>query len=550
MIRNLDDNSADPEIVYVDDFLGQSCLEIASSSISSVKLLLSYIERHTNKYLIINSRIQVLNEAENDNNEVCERLKNAGFIDLGSKELSFLEKASILYSHIVSSKIGIKRISMLVKDGYYLSIIKHKNYLPRIIQYLFNENQYPKSEDQYIAYVEDTLNHPEKVWENEYNKRIFPEDRMLLETIYSVSDYRVEQDALRKAFNKQKGGANYTQVDSSKAFLFENSVKRLNGGFIFLSTNGNRTTIQVSNPSINDFLKTVFQNKSPELIEDMADRCVSFEQLYRLGGESYFEDRALEKRHKKGFTYSAVVFNQYFYYETILNIASLRIDNSERFFGLIVDAINYFTKSTYDSFDYAVSRPLDRILVRFVNDNTFDYYPNLLRSPLFDLIIGLVRYKCSYDVALEIYKNCPNLDEEKASDIFDIILDGAIMDAYDSIDTSSFIKDIPVSEYCDYEESDGHPIVDYSRMAEKLKEELVDYIYLNSYGFEGLREVEDISPISSIDIENVLNCYCDFEDLVKDYFNEDDYDSDDFADSGSQNGGDERITVMFESLLS
>lgn len=549
LMRNLDDDSTNPEIVYVDDFLGQSCLEIASSSLSSIKMLLSYVERHSNKYLIINSRIQVLNEVQNDNNEIYERLKKAGFIDLGSKELSDMEKANILYSHIVSSDIGIKRISMLVQNGYYYSIINHKNYLPRIVQYLFNENQYPENEEEYLTYVEDTLNHPEKVWENEYNKRIFPEDRMLLEILYSVSDYRVERDSLRKAFNRQKGGANYPQVDSSKAFLFENAIKRLNGGFIFLSTNGNRTTVQVSNPSINDFLKTVFSNKSPGLIKDMLDNSVCFEQLYRLGGGRYFDDALLEKKHKEGFTYSAVIFNKYFYFETILYIASLRIDNSQRFLGLIANALDYLTSFETDYVECIISYPLGYILFDFVNEETFDYYPFLLEDSFFDKIVNLIRNKCSYDVVLKIYNNCPNLDEDKSDLLVEIALDDAVMDAYDDVDVGNFIDNFSVSDYCDYDDIDGQPVVNFTKMAEKLKEEIVDFIYGNIQSFERLREIDCIKPIDFFDIEKIIDDYCDFEDLVEEHFKDDDDDRDDYAYTSNEKESNAKIDRMFKGLL-
>jgi len=552
LILSLDGNCLCPEIVYIDDFLGQSCLEIASSSLSSIKMLISYIERHRGKYLIINSRIQVLNEVQNENSEIYDKLKTVGFIDLGARELTTFEKARILYSHIVSSKIGAKRIAKLVNNDYYYSIIKHENYLPRIIQYLFNQNQYPENEEEYIPYVENTLKHPEKVWENEYNKKIYPEDRMLLQTLYSVSDYRVDFCLLKKAFNKQEGSQNFPKVDFSKASLFENSIKRLNGGFISLSVDANKKTVQVSNPSINDFLKTIFENKSPSLVEDLMERSTSFDQLYRLKGENLFDPAFLTKKHQEGFTYSADVFNPHLYYQAVFSIASLKIDRTERFKKLFVDGLSFLSEPSSGSYTFFGRKSIEQTIVKLFKNDIFEYYPFLVERSVFNKVLNVIRLRCSGEGILIIYNNCSNLDLDERTEIFELAREEAICDAYYSLSEGDFLCDIDENDYIKFDGDDegSERVVDYSAIAEEYREVLIDCIYESKSDFDCLKEVDEIEQVTRSDIEDVLDDICDYENIVENYYNEGRcYRRGVYSDLDEDNGNSVAISKMFKALL-
>lgn len=75
-----------------------------------------------------------------------------------------------------------------------MNIIKHKNYNPRIIEFITKENNYRKiSTDDYYEYTIRKLNNPLDVWEEEFEERIDYIDRIILYCLYSLTDKYVEE---------------------------------------------------------------------------------------------------------------------------------------------------------------------------------------------------------------------------------------------------------------------------------------------------------------------------------------------------------------------
>jgi len=477
---------------------------------------------------------------------------HVGLLDLGKRSLTFAEKAMILYSHIVSSKIGKKRIKCLIDDNKYYYIIGHKNYLPRIIQYLFNDNQYPTEASEYLEYIDETLNHPERVWQNEYDRKTFPEDRMLLEIIYSLSDYRVDREILEIAFNNQKGNPNYSNVDLTKSNLFRESLKRLNGGFLNLSMNNEKEMVQVSNPSVNDFLKSLFANKSKEMILNIAERSVSFDQYCRLLGKGFYNSTFVKQLHLNGFTYRAKIVSEYLYNKSILYIASLIVDNSDALINKMISAIKYFIKLDQTTVDLSRSNALNQIIVDLVTDKAFAFYPCLRTESVFENVLNLIRYRCIYDDALDIYNNCTDLEEEKRQQIIYIAIREAIIDAYTDVDIGSLFNELDMDDYRDcYVDEEGmtEEVYDFPAIAEAIREKMVDYLDEHLESFSLLNEVNHVKKITRKDIEEVLDEYCDFEDIVKSHLDDRDYEPDDYSYYKDFDDGESDFKEMFEGLL-
>jgi len=137
-IKNiLSEDEGKKEIILMDDFLGQHYLKLNEKQPNEMKSLLSYINRRTNKKIILNSRITILNEAKQssmvfrklmDDNETSQYL-----IDLD--KMSNIEKARILYNHIYFNTLPLDYFNAIKNGRKYIQIIKHKNYNPRIIEY-------------------------------------------------------------------------------------------------------------------------------------------------------------------------------------------------------------------------------------------------------------------------------------------------------------------------------------------------------------------------------------------------------------------------------
>ena len=141
-ILSMDNDSK--EIVLLDDFLGQHYLNLKESEPNELKTLLSFIHRNKNKKLILNSRITILNEAKNryiNFNELIEEYETNTYL-INLDNMKKVEKAKILYNHMFFNNIPREHFINIKEDKRYLNIVKHKNYNPRIIEYVTKKNRY------------------------------------------------------------------------------------------------------------------------------------------------------------------------------------------------------------------------------------------------------------------------------------------------------------------------------------------------------------------------------------------------------------------------
>lgn len=269
------------EIILLDDFLGQHYLNLKESQPNELKSLISFVENSSNKKLIMNSRITILNEAIQSSNMFKDMMKTKEYkkylIDLDKMPL--IEKAKILYNHIYFNNLPNEYFNNLKLNMNYMRIVKHKNYNPRIIEYATEEYNYIQVvADNYYSYIMIKLNNPEDVWRDEYRNRLEEIDRILLTTLYSLTDFDVETERLEKAFNfriRTKGN-----IDKS-INNYKDTIIRLTESIIKNIVEKEKIKISVLNPSVNDFLKSEIEKNSSQQIE-IIDNSVYFEQIFKV----------------------------------------------------------------------------------------------------------------------------------------------------------------------------------------------------------------------------------------------------------------------------
>ena len=189
------------EVILIDDFLGQHYLELRENYSKELKTLISH-SKNCNKKLILNSRITIMNEAKNSFIEFDKIIKDNDTILIDLNKINDYEKALILYNHIYFSNIPIEYFYNIKKDKNYYKIIKHHNYNPRIIEYI-TSNYKDVEPNEYINFIIDNLNNPSKIWENEFVKRIEKVDRIMMYTIYSLTNNYIDFNILKESFNKR-----------------------------------------------------------------------------------------------------------------------------------------------------------------------------------------------------------------------------------------------------------------------------------------------------------------------------------------------------------
>ncbi|ABQ06546.1 restriction endonuclease [Flavobacterium johnsoniae] len=257
-----DDDSK--QIFYFDDFLGHTQAEILKSKSAETSLLkiLSRFETSENKYLILNTRKFILNTFLDES----ERFRNFNPLRSESKiellSYSYGAKRRMLDNHIAESELNFEQIEVLRNLSFF--ICQHRNFSPRHLEFYTDNRLVGEfSGSNFKTFVIDNLSNPKKIWEHAYMNQITDMERFLLNTLYSLGS-NASKELLQLAFSSR---LNY-EVKTNNYFKpidpFNNSVRKLNDGFIVSFNLGEISDFSFINPSLEDFLKFFIENNKSE----------------------------------------------------------------------------------------------------------------------------------------------------------------------------------------------------------------------------------------------------------------------------------------------
>ena len=281
------------EIILVDDCLGQAYFEMKKSQNEELISLIKFVNLSKNKLLILNSRVTIFQEAKEQKPELVKSLENEEyrvlFIDMNT--ISYIEKAKILYNHLYFNKISNDYFNEIKKDQRYFEIIRHKNYNPRIIEFITNSHRTSNiSVKEYYTFIINQLNNPKEIWKDEYERRLQKVDRLFLSTLYSLTDKEVEIQLLRDCFEIMI--CPDKNIDKT-INQFEAAQIRLLDGFIKIIDKKGTKMISMVNPSINDYFSYRLRENKSERKELLAN-ILHIWQFNRLVTREEFGNEAIQ----------------------------------------------------------------------------------------------------------------------------------------------------------------------------------------------------------------------------------------------------------------
>ncbi len=150
--------------------------------------------RVDNLYLIFNTRTQILQVASQANIEFGNYIE-----DLEGKKVTIdvsrftdEEKALILRKNFekefhqnLEKQTILSNYEQLREKETYLSIVKHKNYFPRLMEAIVREAR--KEHDDYGKYIIDILTNPTKLYDEIFGKLTSNQQRFLYLLLRSMS---------------------------------------------------------------------------------------------------------------------------------------------------------------------------------------------------------------------------------------------------------------------------------------------------------------------------------------------------------------------------
>lgn len=275
------------QIFYFDDFLGANYTEIINSQRTETRLT-SFVERiynTPNKYMILTTRTVVLNYANERYEKISHSKINSKHFELNLADYNKYDKALILYNHLYFRKIKRKYFNVVLKDKFYLKIIEHKNYTPRIIEFITEPTRINDfSSDQYLQFVINNLKNPKEIWRYSYNNQIEYLERCLLLTLFTFGN-EIDERILIKSFDTRLEHEKNQNNQILESNQFNKSIKILLNGFISLKVYNYDSFIEKKytfiNPSLADFLINYLADSFSEK-KSIVLSILYFEQLDRF----------------------------------------------------------------------------------------------------------------------------------------------------------------------------------------------------------------------------------------------------------------------------
>jgi GTPase SAR1 family protein len=251
--------SDEKQIFYFDDFLGEVYYEIltGSNKESEIAQFVDRIKHTKNKFLVLSTRTVILEQAKSKSQKIKNSRLESGKYELILEDYNRFEKAKILYNHIYFRNLRKELIEAILEDKFYITIIEHNNYTPRIIETITDERIVGQfSNKVYKAFVTDTLENPDDIWDHSFHQQISHFDRSFLFTLFTFQR-GIGAPVLERAF--------CCRLETEKKYFnrpinsnqFSLSVKNLLNGFIIVNiANVDEKIINYKfvNPSVSDFL--------------------------------------------------------------------------------------------------------------------------------------------------------------------------------------------------------------------------------------------------------------------------------------------------------
>lgn len=522
------------EIILLDDFLGQHYIDLKDRQPNELKTLISYVEKSINKKLILNSRITILNEAIQTYisfRDLIEKHESKKYlIDLD--KMSDFEKAEIFYNHLYFNSVPRDYLSNIKLNKNYFKIIKHKNYNPRIIEYTTKKRNYRSvTAEGYFGYIMQKLDNPEDVWRDEFRNRLNSSDRILMNTLYSLSDTLIENKILEKAFNKRI--VNENSIDTSTN-PYRDTILRLTDSLLKNIDDRGVSKFSVINPSINDYLLSELVSNESEQI-NIIDNAVFFEQIHKSLLSDFAKEHFIQKLIEKDLLKLNTIKNSSFFY----------------FIKSVVD---------YDVFEINLKDKL-RLSIEKAHENIYHTSRDEYGALVYTLFLSKF---CDYYELKDIF-----LSHEKMS----YILSPLYLDDAENL-INAIIKRFDVFEDKDLMEIFRSSLVD--KITDRVQEELNDEVSdaastaIQNVSFGDVSYMEDMVwsiledsaniiidkylsnlntqlevKLSDFDVSE-MHYYLDIRETLDAMINEPEYDKDDYRGSDRTQSDDSQITEMFE----
>lgn len=269
------------QIFYFDDFIGATFLGERASSFTKNedRAILDFIEMvraSPSTRLVMTTREHILSQAV----AASEKLKHGRIIDdrcvLEIGDYSVGQRAEILYNHIHFSELPEEYRAALLHARFYMEIIKHKKFNPRLVEWLSSYRRVKSvTLERYQKFVRNLLSDPAEIWRHAYERQISDAARSLLLALYTYNG-KCGQALLERAFLALNALRSKRYGFGTSPSDWRSALSELHGAFIRPGSQ-----IEVIDPSVLDMLNSTVRQDVQNAL-DMIEGAVRFEQVRQV----------------------------------------------------------------------------------------------------------------------------------------------------------------------------------------------------------------------------------------------------------------------------
>lgn len=267
-----------PRFYFYDDFLGQTGQADKLNKNEDQKLLdfMASVKASKQSVLVMTTREYILNQARLHYEKLARERFDYRTCIIDLSKYSRRIRAQILYNHLHFSELPRAHLNDLVSKQGHVRIIDHKNYNPRLIEYLTSPSWMGgTSSNEYLTLFLQNLDNPVLILEHAFRNQLSNRARHLLFVLATLpTEVRLVDAEL--AFVR------FHELQSNRCGMtrrlddYTLALKELDGTFVFTWKVQATMLVRFQNPSIRDFMKNLLLNG--ELLEDVVESSVFFEQ--------------------------------------------------------------------------------------------------------------------------------------------------------------------------------------------------------------------------------------------------------------------------------
>lgn len=269
------------QIFYYDDFLGQTFLGdrreyFGQNQDKAVVNFMEMVRQSPDAKFILTTREHILSSAIrlSERLDASTLIRDRMVLTLG--HYNFGDRARILYNHLYFSELSIAHKNELLRGNFFLRIIRHSHFNPRLIEWLADLSRVGAVPAEYYrSYVEGLLDNPEKIWDHAFRTQISEAGRCLLLALYTDGGQSLL--GLKATYSELRGTRAKRYNLQTEPNEFEANLKILEGGFVAVGSRG----VSYLNPSVKEYVASVISG-DPETWGDVLDSAIRFRQVATL----------------------------------------------------------------------------------------------------------------------------------------------------------------------------------------------------------------------------------------------------------------------------